>query len=221
MRIDERGSKEWRRRCLLASKVGMLPALFAVLLTQFFVPMHGKWQPASLFVIFVLLPAIFFLMWGILIALTKIEAAGLRYFGRRRGFRITGELSRCICGYGAAGWILAGAGLAYVLVCLWIPMYFPSPSAASTGRAPGGVVLSLAWIGAVPIVAGFLFFEVFAAMGMQRCRFANQPRKTSGEANEAAANLPAADHEPAPGRPDTAPTIDHAATPTDATDPDR
>ena len=217
MRIDERGRREGRRRAVLAA--GCLWAGAALVwLGAFLLEPSGIGRVAW----FALLALSAVLPLGGVIAfrvLTSIEQRGLQFFGRRRSLRITPVLAAAVCGYGSAGWPIAAAGAGLLIGVTTLTMV-PAEGAAGalSGRlGEGWIVPMLMFVGGALLVAGFLFFEVFAAMGMQRCRFANQAR----EAEDGAANPGAAGGEQAPGRPDTSPTIDHAATPTDATDPDR
>lgn len=42
----------------------------------------------------------------------------------------------------------------------------------------------MAWIGAAFVLGGFLFFEVFAWLGLRRCKFANRVRPGEPDAPE-------------------------------------
>lgn len=210
MRIDERGRRACRWRCAVAA--ALVSVVLVPLMMSLRIGIELKEQPNLFIIVHTLSIAwVPIFAYAAFRVLTQIEQIGLRHFGRRRGFRITSDLAACICGYGSAGWILLGFGMITGALLVRTALHETHPNR-------GELTLIAAGSGSV---LGFLFFEVFAAMGMQRCRFANRPREGDGEGGREPANPAAAGGERAPGRPDTSPTIDHAATPTDATDPDR
>ena len=94
---------------------------------------------------------------AIFAGLITIEAAGLRFLGRRHGFRITKSVSTVICWHGSVGWVVVG---------LAVGMAFAALEASE-------LALILA---AVTALAGFLFFEWFAWLGLRRCKYANRAR---------------------------------------------
>ncbi len=110
--------------------------------------------------------------------LTWIEERGLRFFGRRRGFRITPAIARSVCAHAAVGWALGAILGAFVTVALWLVLYWPVGLATRlapnyTGRPPstwGADALGLAF-GAG---AALLWFETLAYIGMRKCRYANR-----------------------------------------------
>ncbi len=109
--------------------------------------------------------------------LTWIEARGLVMFGGQSGARMHPELAHTIVRHGAAGWLIAGLGAALVLPLAWS---FEAEVGTLLGRPPFGDpppwIIALAGLGILLAVAGFLFFEFFAWLGLRRCKFANKPR---------------------------------------------
>jgi hypothetical protein len=124
------------------------------------------------------------------IALSWVETLGLRFFGRRRGYRISKAVSLTIVSHGAIWWIIASLVLSigglgtlvgeYALVDssgLWIgPLagdYLAIRLPTQAWHFP--FVLSPLF-GVAGLGVGFLFFEVFAYLGLRRCKFANRVR---------------------------------------------
>ena len=106
-----------------------------------------------------------------MIALTYVEALGLSFFSRRRGWRIgLGRAERVAC-YASVGWLPAVAALAGVhaleqggvFASLWGAWIGPWTHAAELGVlvAAGGVVM--------------LWFEWLCWLGARRIRYANDP----------------------------------------------
>jgi len=111
---------------------------------------------------------------GLIVLLTWIESLGIRFFGTRRGWRITKAVAWTICGHAAVGWVMGGL-LALIIffvgATIW-PRYGPVPA-----RGPAVVLSqiptppSLLMTGAA--LVGMLVFETLVWVGMRRCRFAN------------------------------------------------
>ena len=59
--------------------------------------------------IFLLLPLWTMVAWLVLAALTEIERAGVRFFGRMHGRRITPAIATTIVSHAAAGWLVGAA----------------------------------------------------------------------------------------------------------------
>ncbi|MCC5823012.1 MAG: hypothetical protein LAT64_07290 [Phycisphaerales bacterium] len=102
--------------------------------------------------------------------LTRTEAFGLRFLGRKHGFRITRPISWMICDHGSVGWLLASIGGSLsILVLVWIEL------------SPGRTLPVWTWT--IPLLAaapGFLFFETFAWLGLRRLKYANRRRPKPG-----------------------------------------
>lgn len=118
-------------------------------------------------------------LWGAallaLAFLTQVETWGVRFFGNRRGWRVTPTVADAVCGHASVGWLIAAvmwAGCALLvdtgvarrlIATLGIPR--PSPSAWLRGLAPlAGFLL------------GLLVFEFLVFFGVRRNRFANRSR---------------------------------------------
>ena len=97
--------------------------------------------------------------------LTAIESRGLRIWSARRDSRITQSIAFTITAHGSVGWAImsAGGGLG-LLLWLLLSLHFPLAS---------NIALTL---GLTLLAAGFLFFEFFAYLGLQRCKYANRIR---------------------------------------------
>ncbi|MFI4896500.1 MAG: hypothetical protein ACIARR_01600 [Phycisphaerales bacterium JB059] len=118
-------------------------------------------------------------LWPVVMLLIWIEARGIQYFGARRGFRITPDLAWSVCGHGSVGWAIAAVGfwLGASLIGWGVgqsveystdPAYDPVFASRLIGVGIGA--------GGLLMLTGFVFFEVFAWLGLRRCRFANRVR---------------------------------------------
>ncbi|MGP1345474.1 MAG: hypothetical protein ACTS3F_02235 [Phycisphaerales bacterium] len=140
------------------------------------------------------------LMWaGItaaLLALTWIEARGIRFFGARNRWRINRAVASTVCAHASIGWVIAGA----LVSATWI-LADRTPIVEPIARAWRWTVHQLAGIaGSTPspaaraasttqylelsyltiLIAGFLIgmlvFETLVYFGVRRLRYANAPR---------------------------------------------
>lgn len=122
-------------------------------------------------------------LWGVLLALTWIETRGLLLFGKQHHARVTPAIAWTICAHGCVGWVVSiGTVLASAAIVLvtwmvdrtWIDFgEYRTPAFSNVGWAALGIAGYLLPAG---ILAGFLFFETFAWLGLRRCRFANHIR---------------------------------------------
>jgi predicted RNA-binding Zn-ribbon protein involved in translation (DUF1610 family) len=110
--------------------------------------------------------------------LTLIEALGLIFIARRRKIRINEEIARAIVNHGSIGWCISLASL----VLIWLQHIFTStldliPEDGVYDPLSmffGFLIMALAAM----TLAGFLFFETFAYLGLRRCKYANRSRPT-------------------------------------------
>jgi hypothetical protein len=133
-------------------------------------------------IIFALIPLFLFII------LTIIETQGLRFFGNRKGYRVTHEMSKAITAHGSVGWLLCALGLTisalfgYAFVFIMTPQ-LPAPTGNeildSYNRlftGPPSWVYTVNLLLYTLILPGFLFFEFFAYLGLRRCKYANRVR---------------------------------------------
>lgn len=110
----------------------------------------------------------------LLIVLTLIEHAGVRFFGRQRRWRVSRAVADAVCVHASVGWIIAAllfgvgwhAGQRLTLEPLLV---LPEPLF-------GGIALT--WAAILPIAGfllGLLAFEILVYLGVRRLRFANHP----------------------------------------------
>jgi len=129
------------------------------------------------------LPFWWFFTVGLYKALIGIERLGIRFFGRRRGWRVTPAVSRTVCAHASIGWVL-GAFLPGVVISLFavvmLPLVFlvtrqmggPSTGGPEINSLPFFPFLMLFY--AIPL--GLIFFELQVFLGVRACKFANPPR---------------------------------------------
>ncbi|MGJ8635234.1 MAG: hypothetical protein ACSHX5_00110 [Phycisphaerales bacterium] len=113
-------------------------------------------------------------VWLILMLLTATESFGLRFIGNRRGFRIEKMISNNIVAHGTAGWLLMGFGS--TLGALFVLL----PDITDSIVIPERIDFNMIgwWIIFFSCILGFLFFEIFAYLGLRRCKYANRSRPT-------------------------------------------
>ena len=123
--------------------------------------------------------------------LTLIETRGLRFFGNRKGYRITTGISNAITGHGSVGWLLCAIGLAFAQLIGFVFIFIMTPEIPEpTGtdhfneyirvfNGPPSWVYTANLLLYILILPGFLFFEFFAYLGLRRCKYANRIRPQS------------------------------------------
>lgn len=110
----------------------------------------------------------------LLLALTWIETLGVRFFGRRRGWRVTKPIAWTVCSHAAVGWAIGGVIHACSpWVVMWLrPVYDLFPPAAGVRIA----VELATWAPIAAFFIGMLAFESLVYTGIRACRYANEPR---------------------------------------------
>lgn len=99
--------------------------------------------------------------------LNRVEETGLRLFARQRGWRVDSTVAGTITAHGSVGWgIAALAGPLAMPGLLWLE--------ANEWLLPVWTVEHTWKIGLVVLVGGFLWFEIFAWLGVRRCKFVNR-----------------------------------------------
>jgi hypothetical protein len=117
---------------------------------------------------------------AVLWLLTWIEYRGIRFFSRRRGWRLTPEGAWQVCCHASVGWLMLG-----VLPMLTLAAFQALTRVFHLGPPRGGLLLGwgpfsgMSWsevtYGAgllVALVAGMLVFEVLVYVGVRQCRYA-------------------------------------------------
>ncbi len=121
--------------------------------------------------------------WAALMFITEIESLGLRFLGKRRRFRITHNISSNIVAHGSVGWVIAGLGASFGMVLSFttyqIRIFTMRDDKLSQYDHILIEILNVGiWSIPISILAGFLFFETFAYLGLRRCKYANRSRPT-------------------------------------------
>ncbi|MEO1583388.1 MAG: hypothetical protein AAFR96_02310 [Planctomycetota bacterium] len=123
--------------------------------------------------VLIVTPVAYVLLW----VLTAIERAGLRYFGNRRGGRLTPEIAAAATAHASYGWVIAGvlaiigAFLGHVILSPW---YRASVSGSILSALPPRRAFGL-----LGFFGGLVVFETLSFLGANRCRFANLPTAES------------------------------------------
>lgn len=128
------------------------------------IPGAGAQPPADIVyaVVFALVMAL------VILLLTGVEYVGIRFFGRRRGWRVTRGVAAAVCGHASVGWLASGVGVGVG----W------HAGLAIGGGVPAVLIGRVSWSMLLPIVgfmAGLVAFEVLVYAGFTRMRFANDP----------------------------------------------
>jgi hypothetical protein len=115
--------------------------------------------------------------------LTRIEAAGVRFFAARRSWRLTKVAAWQVCCHASIGWVFCGLIPLLVLAILYsmVVLFGVAPKGTLdlapvfptkidiAGLVTGGGVLA-------GFSAGLVIFEALVYVGVRRCRFAaNMP----------------------------------------------
>lgn len=116
--------------------------------------------------------------------LTELERIGIRFFGRRRGWRIDRAASLVVCAHASIGWVIAT-----VLASVGFLVSWPLHDLVRRQYTPGAAnAYSLDVYRAIPVVmpllgffVGLLVFETLVWIGVRACKFANRPQSQVGE----------------------------------------
>lgn len=108
-------------------------------------------------------------------ALTRIEHAGVRFFGRRRGWRITRTVADSVCAHASVGWLVAG--VLFGAGAIFVDSGLARHAAAAIGRP---ILTPAPWLRHLPpglgFLAGMLVFEFRVYFGVRHNRYANRVR---------------------------------------------
>lgn len=148
-------------------------------------------RPVSLVVLVTLVLVCTMAVWPVLLGLTQLETWGLGVIAKTRGLRMPTNARRAITAHGCVGWLLAGAaawltmaGLDFLHAAVTKPYieYDPSMTRAESFEVVFGRRTPL-WLDRLSmatrlicLLAGFLFFETFAWLGLRRLKYANRVR---------------------------------------------
>jgi hypothetical protein len=177
----------WRVLMIASVPFGLLLGIVLLLVFEIERPLPNggsvAWYPGSvadsLALGIVLSLAMIPLAAAALAGLTWVEARGLVLFSAQRGGRVYPELAHAIVRHGAAGWLVSAIGALLLLPLAWS---FETDVGPIMGRSPSGApptwMLVLGGVGLALAVLGFLGFELFAWLGLRRCKFANRPKPT-------------------------------------------
>lgn len=107
--------------------------------------------------------------------LTWIEERGVRFFGARRGWRITPEVALTICAHASIGWVFGSLLVFLVIACFFTPTF---NAGATLNQRVNLLRFLVTWVpaGGLSLFAGLLAFEMLVYVGVRECRFANPPR---------------------------------------------
>lgn len=110
-------------------------------------------------------------MLAVLLGLTWIETVGVRFFGRRRGWRVTWPIALSVSAHASIGWTIGGVLHAMVPLTR-TPMWWAMDRLPEAAAAQ----VALAYVTTAPVVAllvGMLVFETLVYLGVRECRYAN------------------------------------------------
>lgn len=123
------------------------------------------------------------LWYVVLLGLTRIESAGIRFFGRRRGWRVTPDLATAVCAHASVGWAAAGLGV------LAVSMYWQAHWGPGTTLVQRLSAVQYYWVWAPSLagvfLAGLVLFEILVYIGVRECRYANPPGAGVSGVNQA------------------------------------
>lgn len=167
--FEQMAMESERSAALLRSNLFAVFAIFALSS-----PGHA-WNVGGHAITLIVAGVVFGVLAALLVAiLTTIEALGIRFFGSREGFRIDRLASLAICAHGSFGWIISAIGL-HATIATFITLR-KGIDGGDISHAQSFALLLTLVLSLLGTLAGFLFFEFFAWLGMRRCKFANRTR---------------------------------------------
>lgn len=149
----------------------------------------------------VMIPALHWMAWALLNILTAIERAGIRFFGRRRGWRITPAVARTITAHAGAGWVVGAIAFWCGMIAYWL--LDGQVPARPTGPRPAWIHSLTDLLPILPVLGllfGLLTFETLVYLGMRSRRYANRipPQPASSLSPPPSLSLPLAPPPPPP-----------------------
>lgn len=140
--------------CLIAALGAML-----VLLGEW----NGRTSPISY------MAAFWFVMLLLMLALSSVEYVGMRFFGRRRGWRITLRTTLVIVAHASYAWLIAGFGMAAAgQVARVLPFIWDGRPTLSIPD-----IVWFALITGTPFILGMVLFSSLCGLGFHALRYAN------------------------------------------------
>lgn len=111
-----------------------------------------------------------FLLWlGLFFALTAIERLGVGFYSRRRGWRVTPDISLLATSHASGAWLISA----------FLGLALPPILGASRDRLPAFIGVAIPGIsfaaGSVGFIVGMLWFEFSTYFGVRACWYANPP----------------------------------------------
>jgi hypothetical protein len=176
LRIGGNPMSKLRNRCVLAGVVGCVSVQAAAIITS------SVFQTSNAAgAVMLVAPFLAFAFAIGFLALSLIEARGLRFIGRARGHRITGHIALWIVASGSAGWIVSAIGLgvfcsSFIVGLVMILDDYDNSVIAGSTNPSVRIVDLVGFAGLAVALAGFLFFETFAWLGLRRLKYANRVR---------------------------------------------
>ncbi len=132
---------------------------------------------------------------SILWLLTWVEYAGIQFFSRRRGWRLTPEGAWQVCCHASVGWLLLGILPMLTLATFqaFVRLFhIGPPSGAISGN--WGSLSGVSWSDLIygagvltSIAAGIFAFEILVYIGVRQCRYAATITKRTESSTLAAA----------------------------------
>lgn len=110
---------------------------------------------------------IFFASFPVFFVLTMVEELGIRFFGRRRGWRISKYVSTSVVAHASIAWSLSGVGVGVV----WGLYAFGHLRVWNVYGPISSYVLFIF----LAFLPGLLWFETLVWIGMRKLRYANIP----------------------------------------------
>jgi len=132
------------------------------------------WTAAMLFAA---LGFVYVVMVAFLYLLVWIETQGMRFWGRRRGYRISKSIAISICANASAGWLVGSAALSILLAVVLTLFSAGVIQYTALSLSPLGARFWMAMAGCV--LLGLMFFKTLVYIGVLQCRYANEPRTDS------------------------------------------
>lgn len=108
----------------------------------------------------------------LILALSTIEYAGIRFLGKQHAYRITPLVAFTTCSHASAGWLISGLAMALVaqiarrIVPLWNSL---------SGLRSGGNNTTILFIAAMlfAFVVGMMAYSILCGLGYRALRYAN------------------------------------------------
>ena len=160
---------------VLASGGGLIMLVSGFYGPEFSLSQENYGLGRDLFLAYLVLP---FALTGVLWLLCWIETVGLRTWGKRRGWRVTGDVAWSVVAHSSFGWLVVGLAAPAGLALFQFQWFSASVAqvvrwSEAFGLNNPALAILACTCPLIGLVPGIICFEILVYIGIRRCSYAN------------------------------------------------